>query len=714
MAIIRSGEAYNTIMRNLFLSVCVLALAACGSSSTGTGAAATDAAATDTTSTIKVVGATSATCTVSGALGADIGSGVPDAVSYTTTDEEAAIVTCGSDSAIFKVGDATVTLTATSTAVAEKFVGLAMGPGTVLLASTVADLIDGDVQANVSAGKGVHVWKDLGSNNNIVSQALVDVATALSTLTTPTDIIAVKGAIIKLLINSGEPVVIENVGANKTISACTNAAVAGYSASAVAVDASTIGLTGCLVYHSMDAVTDLNNPLGVSANNIPSAFRTVAKESGVIQQLVNDIQNGRTYTMAQINTYLFTTLGHTVYSQDDEGVETMGSISAANMTGILAAFLNVAGKDTTGVETTITNSTDMRTFKFHEGYNPSGGWEINAAATLQTLPAACVDSDPTTVCSVSPLKFDFDGTTLTQNASGSFILEMEYSGGTFLNKGYVINTTTGKPYRNAFYQPVEPIITASNYSAIDYANPLYQVALDPMNNGAGSSAPFSNVDWRARYPLMSNVANSYIFPAPEVAARQIAVMQQNTNLTTIPALQAFAITKLMTNGMAAFRAGTLYEIFVDHGKTLSNWESLTATWLQSGTPAGSVSTTETFKIQGGNVTFISNSTCLDQSGASVSCNIGSTLRVSQTGTAVTGGTKFAVTSGTITVTSPPLGSGSKTYTPTYLLVAPDNLSAQFVGDIKYSFTFTFGSNISTMITAGTKLQTTAALAFYHR
>jgi hypothetical protein len=692
----------------------LVVLTACGSSSPGAGGSGETSA---TASTIKVVGAGTADCTVSGALGASIGSGAPAAVAYTASTEEAAIVTCGSSAAIFKVGDATVTLTPTSTAVAEQFAGLAMGPGTILLSSTIADLIDADVQASVSAGKGVRAWKDLGSTNNVVSEALVDVATALSVLATPTDIITVKAAIIKLLINSGEPVVIESIGTTGTISACSNAAVSGYSSSAVAIDATAIGMTGCLVYHSLDAVTDLNNPLGISANNIPAAFRTVAKETGVIRELVNDIQNGRTYTMASINNYLFSTLGHAVYSQDDEGVVTSGSISASNMTGILAAFLNVAGKDTSGVEATIANSTDMRSFKFHEGYNPSGGWEINAAATLQTLSDECVDSDPATVCGVSPLKFDFDGTTLTPNASGSYILEMQYSDGSFLNKGYVINPSTGKPYRDAFYQPVEPTITASNYSAIDYANPLHQSALDPMNNGAGSSAPFSNAAWRARYPLMGNVANAYLFPAPEVAARQIAVMQQNTNLTTIPALQAFAITKLMTRGMAAFRAGSLYEIFIDHGKTISNWEDLTATWLRSGTAAPSASTVSggTFKIQGGKFTFLGNTTCIDNAGASVNCSISANgVQLSQTGQAVSGGTKFVVTDGNFSITSPPLGANSANYTPTYLLVAPDNLSAQFIGDIKFYLHFTHSSNISTLITNGDKLQNLYSLTFYSR
>ena len=700
-----------------FLPLMIVIVLGCGSGSS-TPEEVASATATGSAYTIKVVGAASesTTCTVMGALGTEVGSGVPSTVSYVVGSEAAAIVSCGSLAALFGVGDTSVTLSSLSTSVAALFEGLSLGPGTVLLASTVRDLLSSDTQSSVSTSKGVLLYKDVGSDNNIVAEALVAVADALSTLSSPTDITLVKSAIIKLLINSGEPVVIESVGSNGTISACSNAAVATYSSAAVAVNAATIGLTGCLVYHSLDAVTDLNNPLGVSANNIPSAFRTVAKETGVIQKLVDNIQNGKTFTMSSVNNYLFSLLGHTVYSQDDEGVTTSGTISASDMTGILAAFLNVSGKDTSGVETTITNSTDMRTFRFHEGYNPSGGWEINAAATLQTLPAECYDSDNTTACAVPPLKYNFDGTTLTENASGSYILEMQYESGSFKNKAYVINISTGKPYRDSFYQPVQITIDPTSYSAIDYTNPLYQSALDPMDDGV-NSAPFSDADWRAKYPSMSNVANSYLFPAPEVAARQIAVLQQNTDLTTIPSLQAYTISKLMTRGMAAFRAGSLYEIFVDHGKTLSNWESISSTWLTSGTPAASVSTVagEIFRIQSGTFTFRTTIDCVDGSGSTVSCTVkANTLKFNQTGQAVTGGTKFTVSSGNLSIKSTPLGSTTVTYTPTYLLVAPDGLSAQLIGDIKLYFYFTHTSNIATLITNGTRLDATYNLTFYHK
>ena len=61
-----------------------------------------------------------------------------------------------------------------------------------------------------------------------------------------------------------------------------------------------------------------------------------------------------------------------------------------------------------------------------------------------------------------------------------------------------------------------------------------------------------------------------------------------------------------------------------------------------------------------------------------------------------------------------MGANSANYTPTYLLVAPDNLSAQFIGDIKFYLHFTHSSNISTLITNGDKLQNLYSLTFYSR
>lgn len=687
-------------------------LSGCGSSSVATEEGRSGAPLSEDTLTIKVEGAASSTdtCVISGETGRELGTGAPTAISYHVGIERAAIVTCGSLAAVFQIGDETVTLTAVSTAVANKLAGQSMGPGTLMLASMLADL-ETAAQTSTSA-KGVMGMKGLGNTTGLVSDSLVEIASALSTLASPTDLTAVKNAIIKILVNSGEPVVIENVGAGKTLSACTTAAAATFSTEAVAVDAATIGLTGCLVYHSQDAVFDLNDPLGAPANNIPASFRSVAKESGVVQKLVDSFVNNSYVTMASVNNYIFSLLGHTVYSQDDEGVTTDRSISATDMSNILLPFLGLPGGDNSGGESTITTSTNLKSYRFHEGYNPSGGWEINAAATLQTLPVECVDSDKDTVCPVQPLKFDFNGTTLTPNASGNYIVEMQYLGGVFTSSAYVIDVTTGTPYRNAFYQPVQVTIVPADYSAIDYANPLYQAALDPMNDGAGNSAPFSNADWRTKYPAMNNVANTYLFPTPEAAARQFAVLLQDTNLTNIPALQAYIISKLMTGGMAAFRVGTNYDIFRDHGKTLTNWESITATWLAAATPSASVTVTGTTRVETGLLT-IRSATCKNSLNQTVTCTVASTIRLNQTGQVVSGGTQFNITSGTMTVNSATLGATTITYSPTYLLVATDNKSAQLLGDLNLSFSFT-GTGIASKITSGSRIQPTYSMKVYAR
>ncbi len=556
--------------------------------------------------------------------------------------------------------------------------------------------------------------KDVGSINNVVKDALTEVSDALAVLVNPTDIVQTKMAIIKFLVNSGEPVVIENIGPNQTLSACTDLAATKFSTMAKAMDASPIGMKGCLVYNKSAAVTDLNDPLEISTHSLPASFRSVARETGVVYELLNDIQNGRSYAMAGVSDYLFSLLGHAVYFDSDEGVVTPITISPVQMTGIFSTFLGLPGADTSGVENKIVRNADLRNYRVHFGFNPSGGWEINVAAAPQNLPSACIDSYPVSGCPVAPARFDFDGATLTPNANGPYILKMVYWNGGFLDLAYVIRFDTGEPYRDIFYQAVHTPVVASNYSVIDYPNPAYQADLDPLSDGQGHSVPFANAAWRAAFPTMSLVKNAYLFPAPEVAARQFALLQQNPNLTKIPALQAYAITKLMTRGMAAFRAGSVYGIFGDHDKAMVDWENITALWLRErGTADPFVMNTGNLKIQNGKLTFLGdNNVCTDDQRHNVRCSISSEgLKLKQSGKSVEGGTRFDITDGNITVTSPVLGDHSKNYTPAYLLVAPDGRSAQLIGDIKLSFSFNY-FNIPGYVTSGSKLQSNYTMTLY--
>lgn len=595
------------------------------------------------------------------------------------------------------------------------FVGFVM---VVLMAACGADnAVQGDYTGDVASSTQVtpvSMAKDLGSTNNVVKDALTEISDALAVLANPTDAIQTKAAIIKFLVNSGEPVVIENIGPGKTIAACTPTAALPFSSTARVMDAAPIGMTGCLVYNVVDAVTNLNDPLEISTHSLPAAFRSVAKESGVVYELLNDIQNGRVYTMASVNDYLFNLLGHAVYFDDDEGGVTRISISPANMTGIFSAFLGLPGADLSGIENKIVTSADLRDYRFHFGFNPSGGWEINVAANLQPLPTSCYDSYPGSVCPIQPQRFDFDGTIATPKANGDYILKMVYLNGAYLDLAYAIRFDTGEPYRDIFYQPVHTPIVASQYSGIDYPNPAYQANLNPLSDGLGNSVPFSNLVWQAAFPKMSLAANAYLFPNPAIAARQFAVLQQNTNLTTIPAIQAFTISRLMTRGLAAFRVGTQYGIFGDYDRGVSDWESITALWLRErGTADASIKNEGNFKIQNGKLTFLGdNNVCSDSLGHTVRCSISSEgLKLRQIGKSVTGGTRFDVTEGNVTVTSPVLGDHSKNYTPTYLLVAPDGRSAQLIGDIKLSFSFGY-SNIQGYVTSGTKLQTNYVMTLY--
>lgn len=638
---------------------------------------------------VKATGGSSTTCTVTGARGRALGSGSPSNIEYQVGIERAVVVHCGSLAAILPVGADEVTLSATSTSVANALNDTMMGPGIVMLASAAEKVLN----APDNSGNTKSVFKSTGGNNSTVSDALIEIALALDVIANPTDLATLKTAIIKILVNSGEAVVIENVGSGQTLSACTDAAAQTFSTQAKTANASVIGMTGCLVYHGLDAITDQNNPLGAPANNVPESFRSVAKETGVVQELVNSFVDNRYFTTSNIHTYLFTTLGHTAYLEDDEGNVTDTTISAADMSTTLASLF-------ANIQTT----TDLDTYKFHTGYNPSGGWEINAAATLQTLPEACVDSDRSTACSVSPLKFDFDGTTLTENASGAYILEMIYLNG-FTNKGYVLNATSGKPYRNALYQPVQVTIDPSAYSAIDYANPLYIAALDPMNDGAGNSAPFSNADWRAKYPSMSNVNNAYLFPTPEIVGREWGVVGQSPNLGRLSALQAYSIGKMIERGMAAFPVGSTHPIMRDHTQTVTAWQTLTTTWLQSGTPAPKITASGSMTLRRGVLT-IGSASCVNTSGQSVACTVTTTIRYSQTGIPVPEGTKYTITSGNLTVTSAPIGT--VVYTPTYLLVAPSDTSAQFLGDLNLSLSFT-GQKLNSKIQGNNALNATYSM-----
>jgi len=502
----------------------------------------------------------------------------------------------------------------------------------------------------------------------------------------------------KVLVNMGQPVLIERIGKGKTIKECTNKEVKFISKDAIAVDASTIDLEGCLVYHKLSAITDYNNPK-FTPDTLPASFRAICFESGCISALEEADSMSRNYTLSTVHDFLFTKLGHTVTAEDDEGVVTNESLTENDLSDFYTTFLQRLQRENLTL-------TDLKGYRYHTGYNPAGGWEVNMAATLQDeTPANCNDSDPDTSCSLTPLKYNFDGTTLTQSDSGPYGLEMEFRNGGFQDFAWVINLSTSKPYRDTNFQRVQVTITASDYTAIDFANPFHASTLDPMcNSDETSCVPFANVFWRAAHPTKTTlVNNAYLFATPEEAVRQVLVLKDISALSRMGPLEAFTLYSMTQGSMASFpdTAGT-HMVFADHGQTLSQWDTLATAWLESGTPSldwkgdGNMSLSEegtftvtkkkcTVKPKGGSkedCTLSVNSLSLDKNSATSTDN----------------GTQYTL-SGNLTVQS---NTYSATLTPTHALVSSNQKKFTLIGQSGFSFKVS-GKKMKDKIDAGTAL-----------
>ncbi|MBI2083809.1 MAG: hypothetical protein HYT76_09645 [Deltaproteobacteria bacterium] len=634
--------------------------------------------------TLIVEGTSVEICTVYGAKNAVLGSGAASGLQYTVGHEDSAIVSCGDSSALFDIGTEKVTLTPQTTEIAKALAGTSMRGGTDLIAEAMAKL-----DANEDAGATVR-------------RSLVDFLTSLEAYEEASEeeeeaetLSAVRLAsvhrakrMMQTLLTMGQPVLVERIGEGQVIEACTPNKIDDLIHDAVGTDASVIGLTGCLVWHRLYTYTDYNNPL-FTPDNIPSSFRILATESGLVSALVDADRLNRLYTLSSLHNYLFSRLGHSGYCEDDEGVVTDQSLTVTDLQAFLSTFINqLRGReddDDDDDEDDDMELADFQSYRFHTGYNPSGGWEVNMAAELQTLPASCYDSLPTTSCLVSPLRFDFDGTTLARNPSGRYGLMMEWRSGGFVSFAWVIDIVSGKPYRDSNFQRVKVTINPSDYAAIDYANPLYVSALNPMCDTTRSScAPYSNASWRGLYPTMSFVNNVYLFATPERFVREAYLIRDISDLDRMEPVEAYALTRMIAGSMAAFpQAGSsgCHVILKDHGKTLTEWDTASNAWIESGTAEldwegdGVVTLRETGSVE------VDNANCRvkNELAEREPCTLDtSALRIDQASrTSVSGGTAFSV-SGTVSASS--ASYAAVTFSPTRLFISNSQSRGYFEGD----------------------------------
>lgn len=680
--------------------------------------------------TLVVQGAVDSNCVVTGSGDAVLGSGSASGLTYTPGAEEVAVVTCGEQAAAFPVGEENVVVDAQSTTVAGFLRGTSLGQGSALVLDAMMDVdastpegqevlssmaaflqsldtsdsdtaslvlksqaASGDTSCGQNGDKVLvcHVPPGNPSNAHTLCVAASAVKAhqahgdALGSCPGEQDLCQTADDVIAMLISMGQPVVVENVGKGGTIDACDAASVAKYSKNALAEDAASVGMSGCLVYDKLYAVTDLNNPL-FTPDNIPASFRSAAREGGTVKELLKSCVIGRSYSMATVYDYLFQALGHGAFSEDDEGILTNEAVALEDLQSDFDAFLKSLA------EAKVTDADYFTAFRYHAGYNPSGGWEFNLAAAKQALPVECVDSTPATPCGVDPLRYDFDGATLSENPNGPYVLQMEFRNGGFQDFAYVVNLETEKPYRDVFYQRVKVSIKADDFSAIDSDNVFHVDDLDPMSDGT-SSAPFSSSSWRARFPQMTLRDNIHRFPVPEVSVRLAALLRGAADSNRLTGRQAFALTKFLTSFSASIPSatGTVNKILKDHGKTLGEWDGATTRWLAAGAISAQWSATGTLQIDTSGRMTLSGVTCqVTFDGGSVEdCTLSSTLAVRVTGSSVSGGTQYAVTGGKITATSESLND---TFSPTALFVSSNGKSASLTGDADLAFTYS-GTNL---------------------
>lgn len=497
-------------------------------------------------------------------------------------------------------------------------------------------------------------------------------------LASPT--VAQKLSIISALLDIGQPVVIENIGVRKTITDCTpQTASTLFRRNVEARDASVVGMRGCLVYNRLNTVLNLNNPLFVP-DNTPEFFKMVASESGVISALAAQASGWKSYSVDKIINLLFSRLGYSPYQEDDNGVVLQASVTSKGLKPFLELILHQ-------LKTGELNLERLKSYRFHTGYNPTGGWEINLAADLGTVPAACVDSTPLSECPILPLRYHFDGVNLTANPNGPYVLRMEYRGGQFQDFGWIVDYNTSRPYRDSYFHPVQVPIHAADYSAIDSINHLYDKTLDPMIDAQGNSVPFSNSVWRAAYPGMRLVDNAYLFPTPEFASRILYLLGNSMHVDRLSGWHAFSVVLMLTEAMAALPVENGgYAFLGDSGKTPAQWDHIVADWLNT-------QSRNTFRWQGGasmkieedgavtiGMNDIRNNKCQAFSENRVIENCvwsTSNFKVDRSSAQVTGkGTRFKVT-GSLTATS---RNYKTTFTPTSLLVDPQQAVGLFQGD----------------------------------
>lgn len=493
------------------------------------------------TRTMTIQGVAAGTpCLVYGSGNALVGQGEPAHVAYATSRETAVVVRCGDLAGIVDVGATTTTLNAASTFLASGFNGESLPPG----AQHILHLIQNLQGGGSTIFGAVRAAAATPTASEYSADALLNFYYGYASFLSATSCdLTAKRAVTKMMINMGQAVVL-TPSPSGVISECTQAAVNTFSQYARVFNLSTgnVSMTypslpnqGCLVYHTLAAVSNLNTPYFLPSENDLAYIRTLVHEAGVIQTVCDSISSDRAFTPSDVVNGLTIDLGHKYYTEDLNGVVTDNvTITANQVRDVLRQIWRRGEIDTF--------STYSGNYRLQTGYNPSGGWYWDALAAevvkgdpdcYPTAPGAAADSNGILTDCANTIQrgtYDTAKSTWTFNAKGNQFLVLEYRGGSY-PYAYPYDPTTKRFVVNSSYQrpALTPSILGSGAASFDavagytpagVTNLNYSSTLDPLRaDGSGKNpetAPFATDGFRTLYSYMTVTPKTYLFQFPQV------------------------------------------------------------------------------------------------------------------------------------------------------------------------------------------------------
>ena len=650
---------------------------------------------------LNVNGTSAEECFVYGEQNRLLGSGSPSDITYEVGDESAVKVICDDDTAIVETGSDSVTMSSSSRFAALILDDVEYISGTFLITRLLENISTNEDQLQLN----ITTQNDLNLNLNASESSTPDfagdiTASALATFLKHLDKLDRKQndkarirSLMKVFLSSGYPILINDMSAtNSTINKCTTAKAQKFLAYTSVATEEEFGQAECLVYHRLDAVTNTNFPDSNPANNQLNTMRYMLTENGILTTLLNTLQKSaadKVFTIDDILNHLFVTLGYTAYTEDSSGVITDVTVTSDDIKAYLDDILK---KDLENW-----NISDDR---FHTTYNPTGGPTFDVLSTgfqddFSDYTDDCFDwtGNNLSNCPLTPLYFDFDGETLTQNESGDYVLKLEYRDGGFVDEAYVVHKTTSLPFRDSFFEPMSVSLADNGFDKDDldtryYVNALHKNNLNPLANLSGDSVPFSSSYWQGLFSNLEAQDNAYLHPSPEISARGVIVIHRILNSDRIRPVEALFLINHLTRALAAIplEDGS-YALLRDHAKTITEWESLTDTFLQGGVEVRPISGRMNLRITNGELSFTPRKNCKGYAKETESCDMESVSLLVDKDSKTTdeNGDVIYTLSGSLELTGD--NFGTQIYTPTTLRINSSGNRAYLEGATDFAMHF---------------------------